>query len=63
MSGNTDPTAHAEDLARLRIVDELEDLGVPRETAWLYVKGEADPPEDILRALLARRAEGIRDAA
>lgn len=63
MSGSPTPSAQAADLARLRIVEELEDLGVERVTAWLYVNGEADPPADLLRALEARRTEAVRDAA
>lgn len=53
----------AHDLARLRLVEVLEELGVDRDTAWLYVNGEADPPADILRALAARCAEEFAHAA
>lgn len=55
------PSAH--DLARLHVVEALEQLGLDRDTAWQYVNGEADPPASIVRALAARHAEGLADAA
>lgn len=55
--------APANDLARLRLVAALEDLGVERSAAWEYVNGEADPPAEVFRALQARRAESHHDAA
>lgn len=55
--------AQAHDIARLHVVEALEQLGVDRDTAWQYVNGEADPPAGIVRALAARHAEGVADAA
>lgn len=56
-------TPCAADLARLHLVDALEELGVERVTAWLYVNGEADPPADLVRALAARHTKERAHAA